>query len=98
MENITFIHLVVLGLGAFRLTRLMTTDVILNPVREWIWKKSPPSQSGIGYLITCDWCSGIWASSLLVVLYTISVSLAMTVGGVFALAALVGILTAHVEK
>ncbi len=48
---------VVLLIGATaRLTRLLTVDFILEPVREFI------SRGGetLGYFIRCDWCVSVW--------------------------------------
>ena len=83
---------VILALAVYRLTRLITTDVILNKYREKIWNKYPIEKEGIGYLITCDWCTSIWVSSLVVVMYTIAPDIAIAVWGVFALSAVAGLM------
>jgi hypothetical protein len=83
---------VILALAVYRLTRLITTDVILNKYREKIWNKYPIENEGIGYLITCDWCTSIWASSLVVAMYTIAPDIAIAVWGVFALSAIAGLM------
>ena len=97
-KDTTVLQFIILGLAAYRLTRLVTTDVILNPIREKIWKKYPPSKHNLGYVITCDWCTSIWVSSLVVIMYTIASSLTLTVCCVFAISALVGLMTALVDQ
>jgi hypothetical protein len=57
---------IIIALAAFRLTRFVTTDTIFESIREKIWKKYPPSTK-LGYLITCNWCSGFWISIILVI-------------------------------
>jgi hypothetical protein len=57
---------IIIALAAFRLTRFVTTDAIFESIREKIWKKYPPSTK-LGYLITCNWCSGFWISIILVI-------------------------------
>jgi hypothetical protein len=50
--------LVVLLIGAvIRLTRLVTTDAIFEPLRSWIEHRSPVK---VAYLIRCDWCMSVW--------------------------------------
>jgi len=65
LEPLTF---VILALAAFRVTRVITTDVVFESVREKIWKKFPSSK-GFGYLITCDWCTGFYVSIAFVLAY-----------------------------
>ena len=82
---------VILSLAAFRLTRLITTDVILDKLRERVWKKYPPENGGLGYLITCDWCTSIWVSSLLVLLYKISSEPTVVAASALAISGIVGL-------
>jgi hypothetical protein len=50
--------LVVLLIGAtVRLTRLLTTDALLEPGRAWIERRSPAK---VAYLTRCDWCMSVW--------------------------------------
>jgi hypothetical protein len=83
---------VILALAVYRLTRLVTTDVIFNKYREKIWNKFPIEDEGIGYLITCDWCTSIWTSSLVVSVYKIAPDFAIAIWGVFALSAIAGLM------
>lgn len=89
---IQLLDYVILMLATYRLTRLVTTDVIFNKYREKIWNKYPVEKEGLGYLITCDWCTSIWTSSLVVCMYKISPDIAIAVCGIFALSAAVGFL------
>jgi hypothetical protein len=49
------------ALATYRLTRLVTTDVVTEPLRNRVWETHPPESSKIGYLITCDHCVSIYA-------------------------------------
>lgn len=49
-------------LATYRLTRLVTTDRILDAPREWIVAR----YDRLGYLATCDWCSSVWLAPWLV--------------------------------
>jgi len=83
----------VLCLGAFRLTRLVTTDDLLSPLRERLWRRYPPS-TRLGYLVTCDWCTSVWVSTVLVIAYSIAPTTTTYACAPFALSAAVGILAA----
>lgn len=50
--------LVVLLIGATaRLTRLLTTDALLEPGRARIERRLPAKMA---YLTRCDWCMSVW--------------------------------------
>ena len=93
----TVLELVIYCLATYRLTRLITRDVITEPLREWVWERKPPEKSKIGYLFTCDWCMSIWTASLL---FTSSMITSATdvVATVLALSAAAGLLTAYEDK
>lgn len=55
--------LIVAGLATARLTRLITTDQITEPLRRVAWKIDP-NLKHVGYLITCPYCVGVWAAGL----------------------------------
>jgi len=86
---------IVLALATFRLTRLITTDVITEFIRTWVWKRFPLSTK-TGYLFTCDWCMSIWFASLVTISYTIVPTATLFVALPLALSAVVGILAARV--
>lgn len=52
------------ALAAKRLTRLAVDDAILEDVRELIWKRFPPEEHKLGYMITCHACTSVWAAAL----------------------------------
>ena len=92
MRDTSALEFIILALAVFRATRLITTDVVLNPVRERIWRRYPPERGGLGYLITCDWCSSIWVSSLFVALYTIAPTPVIVVASILAFSAITGLI------
>ena len=59
-----FLTLLVDVVAVYRLTRLVIQDEITEDLREAIWKKFPV-ETKIGYLITCEWCTSIWAGALI---------------------------------
>ncbi len=87
--------LVVLALATFRLTRLVTTDVIFNGLRERLWRRFPPESTALGYLSTCDWCASVWTGSLLAVAYTMIPTVTLVAALALALSAVTGILAAR---
>lgn len=95
--TIDTLDFIILTLAIFRLTRLVTTDTILEKFREFIWKKSPPEKNGIGYLITCNWCSSIWVSSLVFSMYKIATEPMIFVCSILALSGFAGIIASRVE-
>ena len=48
---------VIVSLAAARLTRLVTEDTILEPLREWA-----TIHELVYELVTCPWCIGFWIS------------------------------------
>jgi hypothetical protein len=86
---------VILALAAFRITRLITTDTIFDPLREKIWNKFPPNRINIGYLITCDWCTSIWVAPIVIFSYLLVPSVVFVVSLVLATSAVVGFLAAR---
>lgn len=62
------------SLATYRLTRLITTDVITEPLREKLWEKYPPETSKIGFIPTCDHCSAVYAAAAVSTLAVIAAS------------------------
>ena len=85
-----FYDLVILALATARLTRLVTTDTIFAPLRERIWKRFPPESSRYGYLITCNWCTSIYAATLVVSMYRIIEKPTIFVSMILALSMIAG--------
>ena len=94
--NEPILQFLILALATFRLARLLTTDVIFEPLRNRIWKRLPPSTQ-FGYLFTCNWCTSIWAASLLTICYTIVPTATVVVALPFALSAVAGIITSRFD-
>jgi hypothetical protein len=84
---------IILALAVFRITRLITTDVIADKLRDKIWAKYPIHKNGPGYIITCDWCTSIYVSSLVVLMYKITAEPTIAVCSVFALSAVAGLMS-----
>ena len=95
--TIDLVTLAVLGLAAFRITHLITTDAIADGFREWVWSKYSP-MTKIGYLITCNWCTGFWVSLFLVAGLLILPQITFVVSLVMAISALVGLISAWAER
>lgn len=72
----SFLTLFVIMVGAaFRVTRMITRDTIFDPIRD----KIPDSDNGLGYLVRCDWCAGVWVSGLIVGVTQLLVSVPLPV-------------------
>ena len=71
IDNLKLFDFVVISLAAYRLTRLLVYDKVLNFLRDFIIKSK--SEAGFvkstQYFLTCPWCAGIWMTLLIVVLY-----------------------------
>ncbi len=58
-------------LAVYRITRLITTDVIANTPREWIEEHTTPG----GYIdefLHCTWCVSFWIGILVTVLVAVA--------------------------
>jgi len=96
--EIAFGNFIILGLAVYRATRVIVEDSILDKFRKAVWKKFPPANGGIGYLLTCYWCTSFWISSLVVTSYIIVPIATTAVCMIFALSAVAGIVTAWLDK
>ena len=96
IQEVTFFTYIILVLASYRLTRLLTTDAIFEPLREKIWKKFPPSTK-FGYLFTCNWCMSIWATLFLVGLFLVVPLLAYVVSLVLSISAIVGVIATRLD-
>lgn len=86
----TLASTLVLGLAAFRLTRLVTTDRVTAPVRDHVaesFRRAGMEQAR--YLLGCDWCVGVWAAGAVLALE--STRTGRRANRLLAVAALVGI-------
>lgn len=91
------IVLLTLTLATFRLSRIITTDQISAPVRDLIWKRFPPNTQ-IGYLLTCNWCTSIWAASLLTIGCILIPTVFFLICVVLTLSALTGIISDFLDR
>jgi len=94
--DIQLSHLIILVLGVYRLSRLVIEDTITESIRNWIWDRWG-YEKGIGYLVTCYWCTSFWFASLTVILYTILPVPTIAIMLVLALSAGVGLIAARVD-
>lgn len=90
--DFNLIHLLILALGVYRITRIFIEDVVFSPIRDRIWAKFPPESTKIGYLLTCYWCLGLWVSALVVGCYVILPTITIIVLAIFAISAVVGMI------
>jgi hypothetical protein len=98
MNEFSALQIAILGLATYRTTRLFTRDTILNPIRNWFWKKCPPEKSFFGYLLTCEWCMSVWVGSGFVLSAIIIPVETYIVATISALSAIAGLLTAYEDK
>lgn len=76
-------------LAVFRLTRLVVDDHITEGVRQRIWAKHPIDH-GLGFAISCVYCSSIWASALVMLARQVAPKLWQPVAELLAMAAVAG--------
>lgn len=62
MRVITPFATVVTILAVARLTRLITTDTILDPPRTWLVRRLTSDR--LKYLMLCDWCMSVWVAAV----------------------------------
>jgi hypothetical protein len=89
--------LLILALATFRLSRLFTTDIFFEPLRNWVWKRKDPSTM-LGYFFTCNWCMSIWFASLITICYTIVPSVTILPCLVLALSAVAGLISNKLDS
>ena len=89
---ISLLDYAILALAVYRLTRLVTTDTILEKVRVRIWRRFPIHENGFGYMITCTWCTSIWTSSLVMSVYKMFPEPTVFFCGILALSTAAGLI------
>jgi hypothetical protein len=84
------------ALATYRLTRLVTTDTLTAPAREWVQAR----YDRLGYLVGCDWCSSMWLVPGPVLLGVLAPDSAWTLVllGIPAASAVVGIMATLVGR
>jgi hypothetical protein len=98
ITNISLVELLILSLAVYRITRLIVTDSIFDPLREKVFKRFSQQRSSIGYLLTCTWCMSLWVSLPTVLFYAFNPSITLLVGCIFALSAVASLITALVDE
>lgn len=96
MNNIT--STAISALATYRLTRLITTDEILSDARMKWWSKHPPETTKLGYLVTCDWCTSVYAASALQISRMIAPRTTTALETILAFSAVAGLVAAHTES
>jgi len=92
------LYFIVGAFATYRLSRLMTRDEILSPLRNRLWKRYPPETSKVGYLFTCMWCMSIWSASTLVLSGIIIPKITFYFGLVLSFSAVAGLLAAYEDR
>lgn len=93
------------ALACFRLTQLVTTDVILAPARDRLIGRTlgrsrdlqgnlPPiaARPRVAEFITCPWCVSIWLAVAVVLLQAFLPAVCLIVSAVLAFSAVSGLL------
>jgi hypothetical protein len=67
MRTPDWFELVLLGLAAFRVWKLIGEDTILDTPRAWTLKRAfnlggPKAKDYVETLLECPWCAGFWVS------------------------------------
>ena len=94
MDFATFL---ILALATFRVARLIIEDAIFEPVREKIWDSFPPSH-GLGYILTCYWCSSIYIATAFTIGYILIPSVVFFIALALALSATTGIISKYLDR
>lgn len=95
-----------LALASYRVTRLVTTDKITEPIfdrlrfgleRRWYAKHGPEGSdthfnSKLAFLLSCPWCLGFWVSGAATLLVSLVYGLDYPIVTWFALSTVVGFL------
>lgn len=96
MPEISLAYYLIIVLASYRLTRMLTVDVIFEGLREKVWKKYS-TETKLGYLFTCSWCMSIWTTAFLVVLFLVVPVFAYVVSLVLSISAIVGFIAARLD-
>lgn len=97
MQTPDFITLLIYVLATYRLTRFVVEDALPEPIRNAIWDRFPPTH-GLGYLITCYWCSSFWIATILTTGYILIPSVMFYVALILALSATTGIIEKLLDR
>jgi hypothetical protein len=59
--DVNLVYLLVLALAVARLTRMVTEDKIMLPIRQWVLRRSG-EDGWFFYLVNCPFCMSVWIS------------------------------------
>lgn len=112
--KMTLLEFILLGLAVFRLTRLIVFDKITEFIRKPFFDEVEETENGIqevyyipkpagvkkfiGELLSCYWCTGIWASAFLAAFFYITPRIAEPVIVFLAAAGFAAIVEAAVQR
>lgn len=103
-------ELIIIGLASFRLTRLIVYDKITEFIRSpfldeitedgevYVMPKEKGIRKWIGELISCYWCTGVWASTGLLAAYVFIPKIGVALILIFAVAAIGSIIETIIGK
>ena len=97
---------VLLALACYRVTRLVTTDKITEPIfdrlrfgleRRWYAKHGPVGSdthfnSKLAFMLSCPWCLGFWVSGAGTLLVSLAYGLDYPIITSFAMSTVIGFL------
>lgn len=82
-------------IAVYRITKLIIDDDIMNEFRQMVWKRYPADSTKIGYLITCPWCTSIWAGIAVFTLRKVDPNFTDYLSSILASSAVAGALYTH---
>jgi len=84
------------ALTCYRLTRLITADVITQRLRVWVADRS----LWASYLVSCDWCMSVWIAPIVAIPAVMfpDNTLVLIIMGWFSLSAVTGLLSVIESK
>lgn len=84
------------ALAVLRITRLIIDDEITADWRGRWFDEHDPSETKLGYLVTCPWCTGFWVSVAVVAVRRAAPKIWDPAAHVFALSAVAGVLYSRI--
>ncbi len=103
-------HLLILSLASFRLTRLIVFDKITERIRSpffdevtedgeiYLVPKEKGIRKWIGELLNCYWCTGVWSSALLFIVYVFFPVIGVPLAFILSIAAVAACIETVISK
>lgn len=85
---------VLMSLAAYRLTRIVTLDVVTTRPRKWLQTRA---DGKLEYFVTCPWCVGWYVSAGIVAITAAATSVPLPLLQFLAVACLVGLIGANLD-